>query len=430
MNTNELDEYIEHLTDTGIIPCISLAIGHRGRIVHSRAFGQIPACGHPEGRPVTADTRFDVASITKILSGMCFLQLMERGLVSLDDPIYRIFPAFDAEKTVEKGGKCIGTFDGRRITWYHALTHTSGMGWTQPITNPSLPHLADGLEDIYALPFAAMPGEKVIYSDILIILMGCAVEILTGRKLDDILQERLCLPLGMTKTGYRRISRLTAGKPVQDTAGSPVPDIAGSLTMETLHRLSQESSDIPPTEYDSWFRHRRIRGEVHDENAWLRDGVAGHAGVFSTAEDLCTFALAYADLVRRQEAASDSVHRLGTYANLTRRTDIPISSSSADSFLLPSTAAYAIRPHAEYDRERRGILWQLSGRGEKAYTRYLSPRAYGHAGFTGCFLWNDPDRDLSVVLLSNDVFSGRENRRLFDHRGEIMRMIASQFPIA
>lgn len=356
----ELNSLLEELTDKKIIPAVSVSIGYMGEMVYSESFGRITE----SGQKVCKNTRFDIASMTKILTGICFMKLVEESKVSLSDPICDIFPEFNGIKPIEKDGCVVEYCDSSKVTWYNVLTHTSGMGRTRPKTRPSLPHLDKGLSDIYNLPFAYVPGNHIVYSDIPIILMGKAMEELSGMKLDDFVDKVLCKPLNMKNTSFLRMSNNTVDK-----------------------------TSIAPTEEDLIFRKKRIWGEVHDENAYLLDGVSAHAGIFSTAEDMCNLAINYNNWLYN------------------------------DGILKKESVRQMITEHIEEDGDRRGLIWQLSGTGKKAYTRNLSEQAYGHAGFTGCFLWNDPVTSLSIVLLSNDVYNGREKRKLFDYRSHIVNTI-------
>ena len=354
-----LDEYLSKLTAFGEIPCLSVSLINKSRIVFSASYGFIDEYKCDS----TSNLKFDIASLTKIFSGICFMKLVEDGCISLSDHVCDLFPEFNKIKPIEKNGKVIDYCDASKITWYHVLTHTTGMGWTREKTCPSLPNLDKGLDDIFNLPFAYKTGTRIVYSDIPVILMGRAMEMITGSKLDDLVSGMICVPLGLENTDYLRRSLVK-------------PDASG----------------IVPTEFDGVFRKRRIWGEVHDENAFLLDGVSAHAGIFSTVEDLSKLAIAYNNCLKE------------------------------DGFLKRSTVVNMIQQHVEEGGDRRGLIWQLSGRLENSYTRFLSSSAFGHSGFTGCFLWIDPDRDFSIVLLSNDVYNGRENRKLFKYRPEIMRL--------
>lgn len=360
------EKLLNNITSSDIIPAISVAVAHNGKIVYSGAFGKI----YENGEKIVRDSRFDIASMTKIFSGISFMKLVELGYIGLHDPICEIFPEFDVKKPIEENGIRIGYCDASKVTWFHVLTHTSGMGWTRPKTRPSLPNLDKGLDDIFSLPFAYPTGKRVVYSDIPIILMGKAMEHVSKRTLDELVDSLICKPLSLSHTGFLRISEA-----------------------EPLLNM------IVPTEMDTVFRKKRIWGEVHDENAFLLDGVSAHAGIFSTAEDICKLLLYYSECFTQ------------------------------NGILETSTVMKMVQEHAKEDSDRRGIMWQLSNSGDNTYTRCLSHNAYGHSGFTGCFCWNDPEKNLTVVLLSNDVYNGRENRKLFNFREEIMQFIVDAYCI-
>lgn len=361
MDFAKLSNILDELTDSKTIPAISVAVGRSGVIEYSQAFGKV----YETGKPVTTDSKFDIASLTKIFTGICFMRLAEEGIIGLHDPIHLFFPELNKIFPIEKDGKTIGTCDAGKITWFHALTHTTGMGWTRPKTRPSLPNLGRGFDDIYNLPFAYHTGEQVIYSDIPIILMGKAMEMASGKNLDDLIASIITNPLNLKRTSFLR----------------------------RTHSVSPVKENTVPTENDTAYRKKRIWGEVHDENAYLLDGVAAHAGIFSSAEDMC---------------------QLGMHFNRCLNYNGVIHSD---------TARLMIQEHASMGDDRKGLMWKLCSLNESAYTSSLSPRAYGHDGFTGCFLWNDPESDLTIALLSNDVYSGRLNRQLFRYRKDIINSI-------
>ncbi len=361
MDFTKLHNILDDLTQRQTIPAISVAVGRGGVIEYAEAYGKV----YETGKPITTDTRFDIASLTKIFSGICFMKLVEHGIVKLHDPIHLFFPELNGVFPIEKDGKTIGTCDASKITWFHALTHTTGMGWTRPKTRPSLPNLDKGFDDIFHLPFAYKTGEQVVYSDIPLILMGKAMEIATNTKLDALVASHLIEPLNLKNTGYLRITQSV----------SPI------------------TQNIAPTEYDDVYRNRRIWGQVHDENTYLLDGVSAHAGIFSTAEDMCKLGMHFGSCL------------------------------NTNGIIQSDTARLMIQEHASMDGDRKGLMWKLCCLQENAYTRSLSPRAYGHEGFTGCFLWSDPDSDLTIVLLSNDVYNGRLNRQLFHYRRRVIDSI-------
>jgi CubicO group peptidase (beta-lactamase class C family) len=194
---------------------------------------------------------------------------------------------------------------------------------------------AELLAAAFATPLAADPGTKAEYSDIGFIVLGIALERIVDETLDRFCQRELFGPLGMAHTAY-----------------NPPPAWRNS---------------IPPTADDRNFRHRIIQGEVQDENASVLGGVAGHAGLFSTAEDVATFAHAMLQAARPFRAES--------IALFTRRDATPAGTSRALGWDTPSSPSQ-------------------SG-------QYLSAGAYGHLGYTGTSLWIDPQRQLSITLLTN-----------------------------
>ena len=361
MDFRELRQLQDRLAQEKIIPATAMAVGRGHRIVYEHVSGSVFETGEKAG-PLH---RFDVASLTKIFTGICFMSLAEEGKIGLHEPVYHLFPGYDATKPIIKDGKTVGECDARKVTWLHVLTHTSGVGWTRERPRPAKPDLAYVLDSVCHPAFVCAPGQHVIYSDLPIILLGMAMERVAGTALDELIGQRIISPLGLGHTSFLRRSR-------------DIPD----RTRWTV-----------PTEYDAAFRGKRIWGEVHDEKAYLLDGVAGHAGVFSTASDMCRLAMAFSDCLR------------------------------SDGILTASSCRRMVHEYIEEGYERRGLIWELSFHGEDAYTDPLSLEAYGHSGFTGCFLWNEPPLDLSIVFLSNDVYNGRENRQLFKYRQELIRTV-------
>lgn len=366
MKLYRVESIIDYLTENRIIPAVSMAIGIDGEIIFQKASGYIVESSND----VETDSQFDIASMTKIYTGICFMQMVEEGFFSLDQPVCDIFPQMKGKKPIEKNRQVLGYVDGATITWWNVLTHTTGMGWTRPKTRPSLPGLNNGLDVIFDLPYACNVNEHVIYSDVPIILMGKAMEMIEGKPLEQIVDERLINPLRLKRTEYRRISKYS------------------SIT-------DAKKKKIPPTEYDEIYRKKRVWAEVHDENAWSLDGVAAHAGLFSTASDTCKVMMKFAEAKEK------------------------------GGILTQNTANEMSSLQVEEEDDRRGIIWQLCGRTEKTYTRVLSEKSYGHAGFTGCFAWNDPLKKMSIVFLSNDIYNGRDYRVLAKYRSQIIEAICT-----
>ena len=251
---------------------------------------------------------------------------------------------------------------GDSVTVRVLLTHSSGLPAWQPLFR-DVHSRAEMFARVNATPLDTAPGHRMVYSDLGAMLLTEVVERITGERLDRLLEHRVFRPLGMRVTRFNPPARLR-------------PRIA-------------------PTENDPW-RGRMLRGEVHDENAAAMGGVSGHAGLFSTAADLVRFA---------QMMLNGG--RTGTGGH-----------GGAGTQLLDSTTI------AEFTRVQnpalsgRALGWDTPTAGSSAGTR-LSPRAFGHTGFTGTSLWIDPGKDLFVILLTNRVHPSRQNDQILEIRPRV-----------
>ncbi len=285
-----------------------------------------------------AHTLWDLASVTKVVGlTSALMQLVSAGRVDLDAPVRQYLPEFVG------AGK-------ERVTVRHLMTHTGGMPSWRPLHKEAVgPDSAIALVMITALD--TLPGARMVYSDLGLITMGKLVERVSGQPLDRYLADRVFRPAGMVETLFN--------PPV-----SLRPRIA-------------------PTEIDSW-RARHLRGEVHDENAFAVGGVAGHAGLFSSAEDLARFARMY---LNRGTLDGQRI----------------LDSATVRQFTTGQDSA----------RHNRGLGWMKPSRGQGWFGGALmSTNAYGHTGFTGTSLYMDPDRDVFVILLSNRVNPTRMNVKI------------------
>lgn len=343
---DSIDAVILDAIAVGITPGAALAVGRRGGPVRLRGYGSLD---WGEGSPaVTDSTVYDLASLTKVVGTTTAVMLLtERGAMDLDGPLSRYLPAWP------RGGWRDGVII-RRL-----LLHRAGLPPFVRFWHPSAGALreADAVVNAIArLDAAYEPGDRTVYSDLGFILLGAAVEAVTGRSLAAFLEEEMWAPLGMNETGFLPLDR--------------------AISLER----------IAPTEMDTVFRHVHVRGVVHDENAYAMGGVAGHAGLFSTASDLARFAAMLLDGGRLGEAR---VLRPGTVTEFTAR-----------------------RPSAE-----RALGWDL--RSPRGIGEAFSDSAFGHTGFTGTSLWMDPERDVYVVLLTNRVNPTREQGGI----GNLRRMV-------
>lgn len=323
-------------------PGAVLAIGQRGRLLAIKAFGRMEVAeGAP---PMPADAIFDLASLTKVIATTSAAAILyDRGKLDLDAPVQRYLSEF-----IHPG-----------ITVRHLLTHSSGLKpsgvfWTKAKDRVGI------LAQIYALPAGDPPGAVYKYQDFNIILIGEIVSRIARQPLDKFLQKNLFGPLGMTDTGFNP-------------------------------RLSPR---IVPTEQDNVLRHALVRGVVHDENAYLMGGVAGHAGLFSTAHDLAKLAQLYLD---GGKYGRKRIIRANTLQLFQTAQSIPAGSTRALGWDMPSANGWA------------GPL--------------ASPRAIIHTGFTGTSIYVDPDRDAYVILLTNRVNPTRDNLLINQARPAIMTTV-------
>jgi CubicO group peptidase (beta-lactamase class C family) len=224
------------------------------------------------------------------------------------------------------------------------------------------------------------PGTRTLYSDFGIILLGLIIEQVSGQPLDELLRERLFEPLGMRDTGYNPLQWPYGTMALDGDAEGP-RDIPDPLIAR-----------IAPTEVDTIFRMRHIRGQVHDENAFKLGGVAGHAGLFSSARDLAVFA--------------QMMLNGGFYGG--RR------------FIDPATIEEFTHRHSPYSS--RALGWDTPVAGGSAGS-YFTRSSYGHTGFTGPSIWIDPERDVFVVLLLNRVNPSRDNQRYIALRRDLADVV-------
>ena len=325
-----------------------LAVGHRGQVaVH--AFGK--ESYDAGAAAVTPETIYDTASLTKaVVTTTLAAMLAESGRLDLRGPVARYLPEW-IRQSGDWRSQALDPNSGWRmgVTVRHLLTHTSGLPAHREYFK-TVKTRRDLLAQAMAEPLEAEPGVKSVYSDIGFILLGEILERLTGRPLDQSAHERIFAPLGMASTMFNPAAELRAR--------------------------------IAPTEDDTDFRKRILRGEVHDENAAVMGGAAGHAGMFSTAGDLAIFCQM---ILNGGQYAHQRVLRRSTIEQFT----------VADSL----------------SANTRTLGWNVPTPNSSS-GRYFSSRSFGHTGFTGTSMWIDPDKQLFVVLLTNRVHPTRQNDKI------------------
>ncbi len=321
-----------------VFPAASIAVTSEGKLVALKAFGKFTY--EPDAPAVDTATVFDLASVSKAVATTTMAMLLyQRGLVDLDAPVVSIVPEF-------------GGGDARRgdVSVRMLLAHSSGLPAYEKLFLKTQ-NKDELLAAAFSTALTADPGERAEYSDIGFIILAVALERVADEKLDGFCQREIFGPLGMVHTAYNPPASWRAA--------------------------------IPPTADDGTFRKRIIQGEVQDENASVLGGVAGHAGLFATAEDLATFAH-----VLLQDGMT--LLRPETLALFTRREMAPAGTSRALGWDTPSAPSQ-------------------SG-------KYFSARSYGHLGYTGTSLWIDPERQLSITLLTNRTWPDCSHKAIKDVR--------------
>ncbi len=290
--------------------------------------------------------------------------LYERGLLELDAPVNGVVPEFLSS--------AIGGPDSRRgdVTFHMLLAHSSGLPAYEKLFLKASSRDAL-LQQVFAMPLAADPGVRAEYSDVGFILLGTAVERLAGESLDIFCQHEVFGPLGMVNTAFNPPKELRHKIP--PTADERSEGCGGGAPARE-NRTSSPQSGVSQTR--STFRKKIIQGEVQDESAYVLGGAAGHAGLFSTAGDQARFA----------HAILHGGH--------------PI--------LRPETVALFTRREASPSGTSRTLGWDTPSAPSQS-GKYFSPRSYGHLGYTGTSLWIDPDRQLSITLLTNRTWPDCSN---------------------
>jgi len=349
-DTRALDALFERAVRHGSIPGAVAIVGHKGHIVYRKAFGWRSL--EPERERMTLDTIFDMASLTKcMVTATAIMQLLEEGQLRLNDPVSRYLPEF------VRNGK-------EEITIRQLATHFGGLA-----PDLDLKTEWEGRQTAYKMAndetLLSPPGSAFRYSDINYIVLGELVEKLSGMPLEQYAQERIFGPLGMAHTRY-------------------LPPDAW------LPRIA-------PTEYDE--NQHMLHGIVHDPTARRMGGVAGHAGVFSTGDDLALFAQALLD---------------GHFV---------VSPAGVEKMTTPQQPTNA--------RVLRGIGWDIDSPFSSNRGELLPIGSYGHTGFTGTSLWIDPYSDTYIILLSNSVHPNRRpHPAIIALRGEFANAVAVALHLA
>jgi CubicO group peptidase (beta-lactamase class C family) len=347
---------VAHLLMQGIevesFPGAVLVVGYGGHVVYEAAVGH--AALFPSPRRMTADTVFDLASLTKpIVTATALMLLIETGRVGLDEPVDSYIdtwcqPAADTPTLRQLLSHCAGLPAWR--PFYQRVDYT----FATPGQRPS----------VYAMVHretpTSRPGTRTQYSDAGFIILGEVAETVTGMPLDTFCQQRICAPLQL-----------------------------GEMAFHPLGRARPADMAFASTEHCPW-RRRILEGEVHDENAWIMGGVAGHAGLFATGRAVWRF-------------GQSLLHGLRGHPWL--------------------VSTPTLRTFTTRQRAPAGTTWALGWDtptpGKSSAGQYISPAAIGHLGFTGTSLWIDPEKDVIIVFLTNRVHPSRQRQGISTFRPRI-----------
>ena len=347
-----VDQQMERAVADGLIPGAVVVIGHDGQIVYQKAYGSRALLPHRE--PMTLDTIFDAASLTKVIATTpSIMRLFEQGQIRLNDPVTKYLPEF-------QGGHS-------DITIRNLMTHFSGLRPDLDL-KPVWSGYETGIQRALIDKPAGPPGVRFVYSDINFILLGEIVHRLTGKTLDEYARENFYQPLGLRETTFLPPASLR-------------PRIA-------------------PTEINP-ATGQPLRGEVHDDTARYMGGVAGHAGVFTTAADLAKFAQMMID-----KGEGNGV-RLFTAATVEKFTS---PQSPPDQPIL------------------RGLGWDIDSTYSSNRGELFPIGSYGHTGFTGTSVWIDPFSRSYLIILTNVVHPHR-GHSLTSLRSRVATLVAASLGV-
>ena len=403
------------------LPGAVVQIGHGGQVVFRKAYGERKLDGEPglnaapaPAEPMTEDTIFDIASLTKpFATAPAIMQLFEQGKLAFDDPVQKYLPDFNTANDPLRA----------EVTLRMLLTHTSGLPGDVDLKDPwGLAQIdrPEGFRRALTTPLESPPGAGVRYSDINFILLGLLVEKLTGETEDDYVQRNVFGPLGLTDTRYLPAAKACGPHGMRGAAlawappsgeGASVGCAAGTWNTSLLSRIAptardEESRAEPDKNPDIDYL---LRGTVNDTTARRMGGVAGHAGVFSTAHDVGIYAQAVLDRLAGRPGAyplKQETLQLMTSPQQPGHSDGQIEAANAAeraagaSETDPLLAAHypAIR-----GENLRGFGWDIDTGQSTPRGRVFPIGSFGHTGFTGTSVWIDPGSDTYVVLLTNSI---------------------------
>jgi uncharacterized protein YbbC (DUF1343 family)/CubicO group peptidase (beta-lactamase class C family) len=338
-----MDAAIQTSIEKKELPGAVVLVGRHGRVVWRKAYGARAV--EPQREAMTANTIFDLASLTKVVAtATSIMMLIEQGKVRLADPVVQFIPEMKGE--------------GREaITIEQLLTHVAGFAPDFDLRERWSGY-DEALKHLYREPLRNPPGNRFVYSDINYIALGEVVHRVSGQTLDEFARRNIFAPLGMRDTGFRPDAKLASRiAPTEKRRGQ-------------MNYLGDSGASAGP-EGEQW-----LRGQVHDPTSFRMSGVAGHAGLFSTADDLAIFCQMILN---------------GGAVNGTR-------------ILSPAAVAAMTRPRAVSETgAARGLGWDIATSFSTNKGDLFPLGSFGHTGFTGTSMWIDPASDTFMIFLSNRV---------------------------
>jgi CubicO group peptidase (beta-lactamase class C family) len=356
---SEIDNVIDSQVNLDKIPGAVILIKQGSRIIYKKAFGyaQKYDYNHQLLNPpekMTVDHLFDIASLTKVIGTTTSIMLLaDRGLLSVEDPVYKYIKAFDCPEKKE-------------ITIRNLLAHTAGLLEWYPLY-----YRASNKQECYKLigelPLAFPVGAQRRYSDLGYVLLGEIVEIISGLPLEQFEKQNIFEPLVMKKTTYNPLKSGHKFKIAATSAGNPY-----EKRMVYDSTLGFKMKEIEPSKWNGWRKYI-LKGEVNDGNAWYANGgISGAAGLFSKADDLQKLV----DMLMNKG-------KVGSHQF--------ISAKTIDSFLIK-------------DMFNNGLGWMMDP--ENTFMKNTPPGTFGHTGFTGTSITVMPEYNTSFILLINRQNTG------------------------
>lgn len=359
-----MDQIIQASIEKKELPGAVVLVARHGRVAWRKAYGSRAV--EPQREAMTADTIFDLASLTKIVAtATSIMILIEEGKVRLSDPAIQFIPEM-------KGG-------GRdAVTIEQLLTHTAGFAPDFDLRERWVGY-DEAMKRLYSEPLRNQPGARFVYSDINYIALGEVVHRVSGQMLDEFARRNIFVPLGMNDTGFRPDARL-------NSRIAPTEKRRGQMN------YLGDTGENAGLQGDQW-----LRGQVHDPTSFRMNGVAGHAGLFSTVNDLAIFC--------------QMILNGGVYNGVR--------------ILSPMAVATMTRPRAIAENgSARGLGWDVATSFSTNKGDLFPLGSFGHTGFTGTSMWIDPASDSFAIFLSNRVHPDGKGD-VGSLRGRVASIVAS-----